>query len=115
MVLNRLWEAGGGLTSEGDVDEAVQMIVDVREFEYNDLFKSQNDASRRLLRAIAKEGAVEEPQSAAFIARARLGAASTVRSALRVLEANDLVYRSSRGYIVYDSFFGEWLARAWSF
>ena len=110
MVLNRLWQAGEGLTDRAQVDEAVQLIVGVRDFEYADLLASQSEASRRLLRAIAAARVVAEPQSGEFTARARLGAASTVRSALKSLESKDLVYRTPMGFIVYDRFFGEWLA-----
>jgi len=110
MVLNRLWQMGGGVTDCSQVDEAVRMIVGIRDFEYADLLASQSVAARRLLLALAAERAVAEPQSGGFIARAHLGSASTVRSALKSLETKDLVYRTPSGYIVYDRFFGEWLA-----
>jgi len=110
MILNRLWEAGEGVIDVAQVDDTVRTIIGIRDFEYADLLNSQNDASRRLLRAIAAERIVAEPQSGDFTSRAHLGAASTVRSALKLLESKDLVYHTPAGYVVYDRFFGEWLA-----
>ena len=46
-----------------------------------------------------------------FIRRYRLPAASTIRSAAAKLAERDLIYRTERGYVVYDRFFGAWLGR----
>lgn len=111
MVLNRVWQSGRGLDAASAVAEAVDAIVSLREFEYSDLLRSQNDASRKLLRAVAAEGRVAEPLAGAFLQRHGLGSASTVRSALKVLLNHDLLYRDGKDYIVYERFFAEWLKR----
>ena len=111
MVLNRVWEAGVGLKTPEDVDDAVEEIVSTRELEYHDLLFSQSESQQSLLRAIAAERRVECPQSAAFIAGHDLPAASTIGSALKDLIERDIVYKDSKGYIIYDRLFGEWLRR----
>lgn len=111
MVLNRLWEVGEGLESTQDVEAAIAYIVDTRSQEYHDLYESQTEAQRALLRAVARDGVVAEPQSADFIARHSLPASSTVGSVLKNLVERDLLYRSENGYVVYERFFREWLVR----
>ena len=63
------------------------------------------------MKAIAIEGCVREVLSGDFIAKHRLRAASSVSAALKKLLANELVYQTSEGYIIYDRFLGEWLRR----
>ena len=49
--------------------------------------------------------------SGEFLTRHGLSATSSVRSALKILQDKDLVYRTDDGYVVYDRIFGEWLRR----
>ena len=63
------------------------------------------------MKAIAKEGRVVAVTGGDFIARHGLRAASSVATALKSLDAADLVYRSNSGYEVYDRLFGIWLSR----
>ena len=112
-VLNRIWQRGGGFTSEAQIDEVVAELVEDRSLVFRDLYFSQNESSQRLLSAIAAEGEARGLMSGEFIERHRLAATSSVRSALKVLLDKDLVYRTETGYMVYDRLFGEWLrARA---
>ena len=109
MVLRKLWADGNGLPSSAAVDEAVADIVDSRRQEYYDLYRAQNDSSRRLLKALASAGPVEEPMAGAFVAAHDLRATSSVASAIADLESRDLIYRMPSGYVVYDRFFNLWL------
>lgn len=109
MVMRKLWADGAGVPDVAAVDRAVEYIVDTRKFEFYDLYRAQPESARRLLKAIADDGSVLEPQSGEFIARHSLRAASTVASSLKDLVARDMVYRTEAGYIVYDRFFGVWL------
>ncbi len=109
MVLRRLWAEGAGLPDVSAVDAAVEDIVETRTFEYGDLFNSRSEAERALLVAMAKEGPVAEPLSGGFISRNRLRTTSTVASALKHLQRDDLLYQTERGCVVYDRFFGVWL------
>jgi len=109
MVLRKLWADGRGLPSDEVVAAAVDDLVDSRRQEYYDLYRAQNDSSRRLLKALAVAGPVAEPMSGAFVAKHGLRAASSVSSAVGDLESRDLIYRMPTGYVVYDRFFGLWL------
>lgn len=110
-VLNKVWESGVGLTSAAQIDEAVDSLVEGGSIVFHDLFRSQNEASRALLAAVAKDGRVAAPTSGAFLSRHGFSSHSTVRSALRDLVDNDLLYQTDEGYVVYDRLFGIWISR----
>lgn len=111
MVLNRLWEFGAGVPDDETVESAVEELIETRDLEFHDLLRSQSDVGGRLLRGIAAEGPVAEPQSASFLARCGGLPPSSAASALEVLLDRDLVYLTPSGYVVYDRFFGLWLKR----
>lgn len=69
------------------------------------------DGAAELLRAIAAERVVSEPLSADFARTHSLRAPSSVKYALEKLLADELLYQCEDGYVIYDRFFGEWLAR----
>ena len=110
-VLNKVWESGKGLTSDAQIDEAVDSFVEGSAIVFHDLLRSQNEASRALLKAVAAEGCVAAPTSGDFLARHGFKSHSTVRSALADLIGSDLLYQTDRGYVVYDRLFGLWLSR----
>ena len=110
-VLNKVWESGCGLTSARQVDDAVDSLVEGNAIVFHDLLRSQNDASRALLKAVAAEGCVASPTAGAFLSKHGLSSHSTVRSALRNLLDGDLLYQTDCGYVVYDRLFGIWLSR----
>ena len=108
-VLNRIWSGSGGLESEKAVSDAVESLIEERSLTFHDLLGMQTEVGRNLLKAIADERVVSEITAGAFLARHGLTAPSSVRAALPNLIANDLVYRSESGYIVYDYLFAEYL------
>ncbi len=110
-VLNRVWQKGCGFKSIRDIDEAVKSLVDNRSLVFFDLFRSQSEASRALLRAVAAENVVSTPTGKAFLSSHSLGAVSTVASAIENLVGRELLYKSEGGYMVYDRLFGIWLKR----
>ena len=110
-VLNRIWQGGDGFTSASQTDETISELVEDRSLVFRDLYFSQNKSSQRLLSAIAADGEAHALLSGDFIRRHRLAATSTIRSALNVLLRKDLVYRTEKGFVVYDRLFGEWLRR----
>ena len=73
------------------------------------LLRAYSRGQGKLLKAIAKEGKVNEILSGSFISRYGLNAASSVKGALKRLVDDELIYRGSDGYIVYDRFMAEWL------
>lgn len=111
-LLNKIWEKDGFLTSEDQVTHAVETLCGENEGTYHTLLESQNEASRKLLLAIAAEGCVSAPTASAFIRKHNLSGASTVSAAMKDLLSRDLVYKTDSGIVVYDRLFGIWMARA---
>ena len=110
-VMNRLFELGARRPTENDVNDAVEFLVASNAYEYEAILRGCSDGATRLLKAIAREGRVAAVTGGDFIARHGLRAASSVAAALKSLGDADLVYRSDRGYEVYDRLFGIWLSR----
>lgn len=108
-VLNRIWANGGGLTTPDQVERMVADVLSDRALTYHDLFALQNDVAKLLLKGIARERCVSEITAGGFLARHHITAPSSVRAALPALLENDLVYRTDKGYIVYDYLFAEYL------
>jgi DNA-binding MarR family transcriptional regulator len=67
----------------------------------------------KLLKAIAKEGSVEQISSSKFLNKHDLGAASTVKRSLDSLLKAEMIFEefeeNSKQYIVYNCFFSRWL------
>lgn len=110
-VLNRVWANGAGLDSAGRVDAVVDELIEESGSFFMDLLRSQTPAEQSLMKAIGREGEVKAISAGDFIGRNRLPAASTIRSAAAKLAERDIIYRTERGYVVYDRFFGAWLGR----
>lgn len=62
-----------------------------------------------LLRAIAREGEVAAINSAAFIKKYGLKGSSSINTALKTLMNKEYVFKSDKGYCVYDRFMKLWL------
>lgn len=110
-VMNRIWGSGDGLAEKGQIDAAVDSIVEDHELLFYDLLRSQSDGSQTMLRAIANVGAVSQPTSGDFVANSGLRAASSAAFALNDLKNRDLVYETESGWTVYDRLFGIWLKK----
>jgi AAA+ ATPase superfamily predicted ATPase len=107
-LLNRLYGYNRNVNMEL-VAYATAQITGEMSYSYADLLKAYSAGHIRLIKAIAKEGAVKEVLSGTFISKYNLRASSSVSSALKKLLNNEIVYQSKAGYIVYDRFMNEWL------
>ena len=107
-ILNRLYGYGRKI-DWNSLNYAIEQIINEQSYSYADLLKAYSAGNVRLLKAIAREGCVKEPLSGSFINKHNLRAASSVKSALKKLVDNELVYPTSKGYIIYDRFMAEWL------
>ncbi len=58
------------------------------------------------------EKVVLQINSGDFISKYRLKNSSSVSRALKKLMENELIYKSEKGYVVYDRFLGLWLNNA---
>jgi len=111
-ILNKIWETDGFLSSEAQVAHAVETLCGENEGTYHTLLESQNEASRKLLLAIAAEGCVSAPTGFEFVHKHNLRGASTVSAAMKDLLSHDLVYKTDSGIVIYDRLFGIWMAHA---
>lgn len=107
-LLNRLYGYNRDVEM-ASITYAMEQIVAEQSYSYADLLKAYPAGHVRLLKAIAQEGCVKEVLAGNFISKHKLRAASSVSSALKKLIANELVYQTTDGYIIYDRFMGEWL------
>lgn len=108
-ILNRIWADGVGLLDARGVEAALIDVLEDRSLTFHDLFAVQNDVAKLLLKAVAKERTVQEITAGGFLSRHGIAAPSSVRAALPALLENDLLYRTTKGYIVYDYLFAEYL------
>ena len=110
-VLHRLYEQEKHVDTESQVLDAILFQINTLSSHYQTLTMFLTNNQFILLKAIAQAGIVSQPQSMDFIQRYSLPTTSSVKSALEVLTDKDLVYRTPKGYIVYDRFMGLWLSR----
>lgn len=108
VMLNRLYGFHQDVNEEL-VNYAISEIISDYSYSYADLMKAYPSSNIRLLKAIAKEGCVKEILSGNFITKYRLRAASSVSTSLKKLTENELVYKTDKGYIIYDRIMDEWL------
>lgn len=108
VMLNRLYGFHRDVDEEL-VNYAISEIISDYSYSYADLMKAYPSGNIRLLKAIAKEGCVKEILSGNFITKYRLRAASSVSTSLKKLTENELVYKTDKGYIIYDRIMDEWL------
>ena len=110
-VMNRLYETHVQTVTEEDVQSAIEWLVAAGAYEFQGILQNCSDGAVRLLKALAREGVVKEPNSGEFIAKHSFKSASSVNAALKSLRDADLVDRTDAGYLVYDRLFALWLSR----
>lgn len=110
MILNRLFAKADRPIDTSLVQECIVNILKENEFYYQHLLQVYSKGQTKLIKAIAKEGKVKEVLAGAFIAKYGLTATSSVKSSLLRMLDEEIIYRSKDGYMVYDRFFGQWLA-----
>ncbi len=110
-VLNRLYDSCLHVKTMDSVNREIVHLVDSRSPQYESLSQFLSSNQFNLLKAIASEGVVTEPMGGKFIRQHNMATASIVQSALRGLMDKEIVYRTPRGYIIYDRFMSIWLKR----
>lgn len=110
-VLNRLYENFKTVTTSAQLWETILNVVRSKAPQYESILSFLTDNQFSLLRAVAKEGTVEQPMGKEFIKKYSLSCASSVKTAIEVLYDKELLYHTPNGYIVYDRFMSQWLQR----
>jgi len=108
-VLNRLYEYRRNIDTPDIVFYAIKQLLEENEYSYQELLKAYSEVQVSLLRAIAKEKVVPQINSGDFISKYGLKNSSSISRALKKLTENELIYKSEKGYIIYDRFFSLWL------
>ena len=108
-VLNRMY-AYGDATRAGFV-RAIDSLVAENAYNFGNLIESYPPGCVRLMKAVAREGAVREVNAGDFIGKYGLRASSSVNLSLKKLLDNEIVYRADNGYVIDDRIFGLWLRR----
>lgn len=112
VILNRLFSRQPQEITQALIDNVISDIVDEQAFVYESIAHERSRNEFDLLRAIATEGVVVSPMSSSFISRHKLTAASSVKTALKNLESQQLIgYNAERGYYLHDPFMAMWLRR----
>ena len=111
LLMNRLYEETKRVKTVQQANNAILSVLNTLSPQYENLMAFLTNNQINLLRAIAKEGKVEQTQSNDFIKRNDLPSPSSVKTALDVLIDKELVYAQPDGYIVYDRFLNLWLQR----
>ncbi|MFI3327735.1 MAG: ATP-binding protein [Rikenellaceae bacterium] len=106
-VLNHLYGRGRDVLLE-EIEDAINSIVEGLSYFYGSLMAAYSSNNVALLKAIAREGEVKALTSSKFIAKHRLGAASSIKTSLVKLIDRELIYKSESGYRVYDRFMAIW-------
>jgi hypothetical protein len=109
-ILNRLYEYRQNIEKTEIVCRAIQELLDENTYSYQELLNAYSDVQVNLLKAVAKEKVVAQINSGDFISKYRLQNSSSVNRALNKLINNELIYKTEKGYIVYDRFLGLWLS-----
>ena len=111
LMMNRLYEGNKRITELHQAIDAIIAVLATLTPQYEMLMTFLTSNQVNLLKAIAKEGKVEQPQSNEFIKRNDLPSPSSVKAALDVLVDKELVYTQPDGYIIYDRLLNLWLQR----
>ncbi|MDR0796858.1 MAG: ATP-binding protein [Tannerella sp.] len=110
-VLNRLYGYRKNINKTEIVYYAIHELLEENAYLYQELLNAYSEVQVNLLRAIAKERFVAQINSGDFISKYRLKNASSVNRALNKMTDNELIYKSEKGYMVYDRFLGLWLIK----
>jgi len=110
VLLNRLYEQYETVTDIRQAEFILAQLLEENTPVYQNFISLLTDNQLQLMQAIAREGKVATPNSGEFVKRYGLKASSSVNTALKSLQEKELVYKSDKGYIVYDRFMALWLA-----
>lgn len=112
-VMNVLFmrTAEKGHCTLGELQPAIDYIVDFTHLTYEDLMYQLPEKQSLVLRAIAEEGKVVQITSGKFAKRYGLVSPSAVKSAVNALLDKDLITQEKGVYHIYDKFLEIWLRR----
>lgn len=103
------FEEADGLVTVGAVEQGLARLIDHEVASYAERLDSRATVQQRILKALAMQNE-QKPYSSAFLMRAGVATAGSVRKALKPLEDDELIeYSREFGWRVFDPFFSLWL------
>ena len=108
-LLNRLYESGYETIDKTTVEDIMADILLENEGTFQTFLRLVTPIQAKVLYAIASEGTIKEIQGKSFLTKYQLGAASTVKTAVKSLVEKELLLDNNGEYQIYDRFFGIWL------
>jgi AAA+ ATPase superfamily predicted ATPase len=108
---NKLFGNSGKKVKQEDAAYTRSLILDERDYIYYGYRNLLTSYQFSLLKAIARENGVSQPNAAEFIAKHNLKQGSSVNRALAALVDKQLVFVENDTYYVYDVFFAKWLSK----
>lgn len=109
-ILNRLFQYSTEMIDRELIAKCIEELVQEQAQVFENYYALLTDNQALLLKSIAQEGRVHSPMARAFAAKHHLPALSSIKMALDHLIDKQLVCRHDDAYVVYDRFFGKWLA-----
>lgn len=110
FMFNRIFETGVNNITRDLVVHVKENIMLEREYVYYNYRNLLTDNQFNLLRALAKENGFEKYMSKDFLAKYKLGQASSVQRSIKALLDKEMIYEEKGCYKVYDVFFSKWLS-----
>ena len=108
LVCNKIFGSYNGINQK-ILDEVYQQILDQESLVFSGYTRLLTNMQWKVLLAVAKEEPLASPLANVFISRNRLGAASSVSTALKMLEKNELIIVDEDEYYVHDVLLSRWL------
>lgn len=106
---NRLWGTGVKTITGNLMKSIEQEVFAEKERDFVELRNILPENQMQLLTAIAKENSVQKPTAKEFLSAYKLGPASTVNAALRVLEQKEIIYYEQHAWQLYDVYMKRFL------
>ena len=106
---NRLYERKEKIVTEKLAHQTFATILSEKEYVFLGYRNILTKLQFNLLKAIAKEQGVTQPNSGAFIRKYNFTQSSSVNKAIKSLLSKELLYQENGTYKVYDVYFSKWL------
>ena len=111
VLCNQVFYKSGYKLEVGETIEIAKNYIETRKLDYFSIFNLLPDNQKKIITAIAKEGAVRKPSAVDFLIKYKLPSSSSTLQALHSLTDKEMVYLTREGYKVYDVFFKRFLER----
>ncbi len=110
LVCNKIFGSYDGM-NKGILQDIFNQILDQESLVFSGYTKLLTNMQWKVLLAVAKEEPLVNPLANEFINRNKLGAASSVSTALKMLAKNELVIIDENKFYVHDVLLARWLQR----